>query len=154
MARRTARVQAALNKELHRIGAGGRVRDLILTQSGKYRGSTDFTMSAEKLYRYRDEVIRVSRTADSCAIGLEARTAWWWVKAHAIPVARYLGRGSGGTDSPRTDLEIENEGFKIPSAIRWLGLGLWCTWVYTALLQYETIGNTMAPTQSTLCATT
>ena len=39
---------------------------------------------------------------------------------HAIPVARFLGRGSGGTDTLREDLEVENEGVKIPSPVRWL----------------------------------
>ena len=35
-------------------------------------------------------------------------------------MARYLGRGSRGTDSLREELEVENEEFRIPSAIRWL----------------------------------
>ena len=37
---------------------------------------------------------------------------------HAIPVARFLGRGSGGTDTFREELEVENEGVKIPSQVR------------------------------------
>ena len=57
-----------------------------------------------------------NRSADPSVTGLEARTAWWWVKVHGIPVARYLGRG----DSLREELEAENEGVKIPSAVRWL----------------------------------
>ena len=44
----------------------------------------------------------------------------WWAKAHAIPVARYLGRGSKGTATPRKEPEAENEGIRIPSTIRWL----------------------------------
>ena len=77
-------------------------------------------MSAEQLARHRDEVLRAARTVDPSDTDLETRTAWWWVKAHAIPVARYLGKGSRGTDSLREELEVENEGVKIPSTIRWL----------------------------------
>ena len=118
LARRTAGVQAAINKELHRIGADARIQDLFLTRSGKYRGSTQSTNSAEQLLGHRDEVIRAARSADPSVTGLEARTAWWWVKVHGIPVARYVGRGSHGTDLLREELEAENEGVKIPSTIR------------------------------------
>ena len=76
LARRIASVQAAINKELHRIGAGGRVRDLFPTQSGKYRCSTNPTMSAEQLAQHHDGVIRATRTADPSVTGLEAKTAW------------------------------------------------------------------------------
>ena len=47
-------------------------------------------------------------------------TGWWWLKAHTIPVARYLGKGPRGTDALREKLEVENEGVKIPSTVRWL----------------------------------
>lgn len=65
-------------------------------------------------------MIRAARSADSSVTGLEARTAWWWVKVHGIPVARYVGKGSHGTDSLREELEAENGGVKIPSTVRWL----------------------------------
>ena len=39
---------------------------------------------------------------------------------HAIPVDRYLGRGSGGTEMLREELEAENVGIRFPSPIRWL----------------------------------
>ena len=50
--------------------------------------------------------------ADPSVSGLEARETWWWVKIHAIPVARYLGRGSGGTEMLREELEAENVGIR------------------------------------------
>ena len=34
-------------------------------------------------------------------------------------MARYLGRGSNGTETLRKELEAENEGIRIPSTIRW-----------------------------------
>ena len=120
LVRRTAGVQAAINKELHKIGAEARIQDLFLTRSGKYRGLTRPTNSAEQLLGHRHEVIQAALSADPSITGLETRTAWWWVKAHAIPVARYLGKGSRGTDSLREELEVEYEGVKIPSVIRWL----------------------------------
>ena len=51
---------------------------------------------------------------------MEAKKSWWWIKAHAIPVARYLGRGTNGTETLREELEAENEGIRIPSSVRWL----------------------------------
>ena len=53
-------------------------------------------------------------------MGLEAKKTWWWAKMLAIPVARYLGRGSSGTEMLREEIEAENEGIRIPPTIRWL----------------------------------
>ena len=106
-------VQAAVNKRFHQRGASVRVQDLFITKSGKYRGSTRATNSAEHLLEHRNEVILTARTADPSVTGLQARTTRWWIKAHAIPVARYLGKGSRGTDVLREKLEVENEGVRI-----------------------------------------
>ena len=105
---------------LHQRGATARIQYLFLTKSGKYRGSTRATNNADHLLEHRNEVIQIARTADPSVTGLQARTAWWWLKVHAIPVARYLGKGSCGTDALREELEVENEGVKIPSTVRWL----------------------------------
>ena len=43
-----------------------------------------------------------------------------WIQAHAIPAARYLGKGTNGTETLREEIEAENEGTQIPSTIRWL----------------------------------
>ena len=95
LARRTASVQAAVSKELHRIGAGGRVRDLFLARSGECRGSTGPTVSAEQLVRNRGEVLRAARAVGPSVTDLGTRTAWWWAKAHAIPVAERRSKRQG-----------------------------------------------------------
>ena len=91
MAMRNASIQAAVNKARRREGAHARVQDLFLTQSGKYRGSTRPTSNADQLLEYRDAVIRAAPTVDPGVVGLKARTSWWWIKIHAIPVARVVG---------------------------------------------------------------
>lgn len=35
-------------------------------------------------------------------------------KIHGVPVARYMGRGTGGTGKHREELEAENERLKVP----------------------------------------
>jgi hypothetical protein len=37
------------------------------------------------------------------------------------PVTRYVGRGSIDTEKLREELEAQNDGMKIPAAVRWLG---------------------------------
>ena len=105
---------------LHRSGANARVQDIFLTQNGKYRGSIRPTSNADQLLEHRDTVIRAARTVDPSVMGLEARISWWWIKVYAVPVARFLDRGSRGTEALREELEVENEGVRIPSAARWL----------------------------------
>ena len=51
---------------------------------------------------------------------LETKNSWWWIKVHAIPVDRYLGRGTNGRETLREELEAENEGIQIPSSVKWL----------------------------------
>ena len=38
-----------------------------------------------------------------------------------VPVARCVGKGAFGTEKLWEELETENEGVKIPFAVRWLG---------------------------------
>lgn len=118
LARRSTSVQAAVNRALHQEGASVRTQDFFLTRGGKYRGSTSPTSCASQLLEFRAVAIRAARSADPAVTDLEARESWWWAKAHAIPVARYLGRGSNGTETLRKKLEAENEGIRIPSTIR------------------------------------
>ena len=120
LARRNASVQSAINRALHREGAAAKIQDLFLTRSGRYRGSTSPTSSTDQLLEHHATVIRAARMADPGVTGLEARRTWWWVKMHAILVARYLGRGSGGTEMLREELEAENVGIRTPSPIPWL----------------------------------
>ena len=120
LARRNAIVQSAINRALHREGAAARIQDLFLTRSGRYRDSTSPTSSAAWLLEHHAMEIRAARAADPSVTGLEARGTWWWIMMHAIPVARYLGRGPKGTETFREELEAENEGIRILSPIRWL----------------------------------
>ena len=103
-----------MSKGLHRIGAEARIQDLFLTRSGKYRGSARPTNSTEQLPGHLHEEIRAARSADPSITGLETRTTWWWVTVHRMPIARYVGRGSHGTDSLREELEAENGGVENP----------------------------------------
>ena len=76
------------------------------------------TSSADKLLEHRDTVIRAARRVDPRVAGLEAKKSGWWIKIFAIPVARYQGKGSSGTETLREKIEAENEGFMILSTIR------------------------------------
>ena len=44
----------------------------------------------------------------------------WQSSPHRINQPVSVGQGSLGTEKLREELEAENEGIKIPSAIRWL----------------------------------
>lgn len=92
----------------------------LLHAQWKIPVSTYPTSSADELLKHRDTVIRAARAVDPGVAGLEARMSWWWTKIHAIPVARYLGKGTNGTEALREEIEAENDGIKIPSRVWWL----------------------------------
>ena len=66
-------------------------------------------------------IVRAACSLDPGIIDLEANQAWKRVKAHAVPVARYVGKGTFGTEKLREELEAGNEGVKISFLTRWLG---------------------------------
>ena len=40
---------------------------------------------------------------------------------HGIPLARCIGRGTGGLEKLRDEIQSQNEGFVIPMSVIWLG---------------------------------
>ena len=75
------------------------------------------------LMNYKDIVITAARTVDLGVVDVEVNEVWKRLKVHGIPLARYMGEGTNGTQRLREDIEAENArvGVAIPLAVRWLG---------------------------------
>lgn len=54
-------------------------------------------------------------------MGSEVNEVWRRLEIHGIPLARYVRKGTHGTEKLREEIEAENEGATIPLLVRWLG---------------------------------
>ena len=109
LAGRAARVQAAINKMLHGEGASARIRDLFRTRSGKYRGSTQPSSSAEQLLGHR--VKRHGRRGQDCLVVDQSPLDT------SCPLLGQMIRGHGV--APGGARGGKREGAN-PSSVRWL----------------------------------
>ena len=51
-------------------------------------------------------------------VEFEVNEVWERVKIHGIPLTRYVGKGTHGTERLREVIEAENEGMNIPLVVR------------------------------------
>jgi hypothetical protein len=70
---------------------------------------------------YRDVLIAAITSVDRHVVDVRAHESWTKVKIHAIPLRRFMGRGTEGIQKLRAEIEAENPGVVIPRAVRWLG---------------------------------
>jgi len=70
--------------------------------------------------RYRDVIITAARTVDRGVVDVEENETWERLKNHAVPLERYMGKGTEGLQKMREEDKAENEGIAIPAQVRWL----------------------------------
>jgi hypothetical protein len=70
---------------------------------------------------YHEVLIAAITSVDRDAVDVRAHEAWTTLKIHAIPLRRFMGRGTEGIQKLRAEIEAENPGVVIPRAVRWLG---------------------------------
>jgi len=75
--------------------------------------------TAEMAMRDRDIIITTARTVDRGVVDVEENETWERLKIHAVPLVRYMGKGTEGLQKMRAEFEAENEGIAIPTQVRW-----------------------------------
>jgi hypothetical protein len=68
---------------------------------------------------YRNVIITVTSMVDKGVIDVEENESWQ-IKIHAVPLVRYMGKGTEGQQNMREEFEAENKGIAIPTQVRWL----------------------------------
>jgi hypothetical protein len=76
--------------------------------------------TAEMAMQYRDIIITADRTVDRGVLDVEENKTWESLKLPAVPLGRYMGKGTEGLQKMREEFEAENEGVAIPTQGRWL----------------------------------
>jgi len=76
--------------------------------------------TAEMALQYHDIIITAARTVDKGVIDVEDNESWERLKIRAVPLRRYIGKGTEGLQKMREEFEAANKRIGIPTQVRWL----------------------------------
>jgi hypothetical protein len=115
-------IASAINRALFHQKAPAHVR--IMNAKRNARGTimavTYQNAMAAMALMYRDVIITVARTVAKGVIDVEENDSRERLKIHAVPLVRYMGKGTEGLQEMREEFEAENEGIAITTQVRWL----------------------------------
>jgi hypothetical protein len=115
-------IASAINRALfhQQVPAHIRIMNARRNAKGAIMAITDQNATAEMAMRYRDAIIMAARTVDRGVGDVEENEAWERLKIHAVPLVRYMGKGTEGLQQMRKEFEVQNEGIAILAQVQWL----------------------------------
>ena len=115
-------IASVINRALFRQQAPAHIRIMNVRRNAKgaITAITHQNATAEMALLYRDIIISAARTVDMGVIDVEGNESWERLKIHAVPLIRYMGKGTEGLQKMREEIQAENEGVAIPAQVRWL----------------------------------
>jgi len=115
-------IASAINRALSHPKAPAHIR--IMNAKRNAKGAiTEITHpngTAEMALHYRDIIITAARMVDKGVVDVEENESWERLKIHAVPLIRYMGKGTEGLQQMRDEFQAENQGIVIPTQVRWL----------------------------------
>jgi len=115
-------IVSAINRALFHQQAPAHIRIMNARRNamGAIMAITHQNATAEMAMRHCDVIITAARTVDRAVVDVEETETWEMVKIHAVPLVRYMGKGTVGLQMMREGFEAENKGIAIPAQVRWL----------------------------------
>lgn len=69
---------------------------------------------------YLDEFINTAHMVDKGVVDVARTEFLHRLKVHAVPLVRYMGKGTEGLQKKWDEIQAENKGVVIPVHVRWL----------------------------------
>jgi len=115
-------IASAINRALFHQQAPAHIRIMNARRNAKgaITAITHQNATAEMAMWYRDIIITAARTVDKGVVDIEENETWERLKIHAVPLVRYMGKGTEGLQKMRAEFEAENKGVAIPTQVQWL----------------------------------
>jgi len=115
-------IASAINRALLHQKAPAHIRIMNTKRNAKgaITAITHPNATAEMAMQYCDIIITAARTVDRGVVDVEENETWERLKIHAVPLVRYMVKGTEGLQKMREEFEVENEGIKVPTQVRWL----------------------------------
>jgi len=86
---------------------------------GTFTAITHRNATAAMALIYRDIMISATRMVDMGVIDVEENESCQRLKIHAVPLARYMGKGTEGLQKMRDAIHAANEGVTVPDQVWW-----------------------------------
>jgi len=77
-------------------------------------------VTGEMALHYSDIIITPARTIDKGVMDVKENVSWERLNIHAVPLVRYMGKGTEGLHKMQEEFEVENECIVIPTQVQWL----------------------------------
>jgi len=115
-------IASAINRALFHQKAPAHIRIMNAKRNAKgaITAITHPNETAEMALQYRDIIITAVRTVNKGVVDVEENETWERLMIHAVPLIRYMGKGTEGLQKMRDEFEAENEGIVSPTPVRWL----------------------------------
>jgi hypothetical protein len=101
----------------HQAPAHIRIINARRNAKGTIRAIMHQNASAEMVMQYRNIIITAARTVDRGVLDVIEHETWEWLKIHAVPLMRYMGKGTEGLQKMQEEFEAENKGITIPTQV-------------------------------------
>jgi hypothetical protein len=91
-------IAPAINSALFHQKAPAHVRIMNTKRNGNgaITAITHLNVTAEMAMRYRHMIITAAKTVDRGVVDVEENKTWERLKIHAVPLVRYMGKGTEG----------------------------------------------------------
>ena len=115
-------IASVINRALFHQKAPAHIRIMNAKRNAKgaFIAITHPNATAEMAMQYQDIIITAARTVDRGVVDVEENETWERLKIHAVPLVRYMGKGTEGLQKMREEFEVENKCIKVPTQVRWL----------------------------------
>jgi hypothetical protein len=115
-------IASAINRARFHQKAPAHIRIMNAKRNAKgaITAITHPNATAEIALQYCDIITTAARTVDKGVVDVEENESWERLKIHAVPLIRYMGKGTEGQQKIREEFKAENEGIVIPTQVRWL----------------------------------
>jgi len=112
-------IASAINRALFHQQAPAHIRIMNARRNAKgaITAITHQNATAEMAMQYRDIIITAARTVDRGVVDVDENETWERLKIHAVPLMRYMGKGTEGLQKMQEEFEAENEGIAIPTQV-------------------------------------
>jgi len=115
-------IASAINRALFHQQAPAHIRIMNARRNAKgaITSITRQNATVAMALRYRDIIITPVRTVDKAVVDVEENKSWETLTIHAVPLIRYMGKGTEGLQKLPEEFDAENEAVRIPTQIQWL----------------------------------
>jgi hypothetical protein len=115
-------IALAIKRALFHQKAPAHIRSMNAKRKGKgaIMAVTHQNATAAMGLVYRKVIINAARTFDKGVMEVEENESWERLKVHAVPLMRYMGKGTECLEKIGDGIHAETEGVVIPVQVRWL----------------------------------